>query len=154
MLSLKVSQRFITCCTTRLELPKILRRVALQALAILVPCNRASYSASLFDAYGKLIRNIYFSLSPCGHISITPTPAHSTLLDPSKYIVHTLDKSGGPVFCNSRHSAVKSGKICDFMPFLFSYVISRGRFRFPTRRCALLLLDYSICLTRVPRSTL
>jgi hypothetical protein len=33
-----------------------------------------------------------------------------TLLDPSRYIVQMLDKSGGLVFCNSSHSVVKSGK--------------------------------------------
>jgi hypothetical protein len=51
---------------------------------------------------------MYFSLSPCGDISTTPAPAPSTLLDPSKYIVQTLERSGGPVFYNSSHSAVKS----------------------------------------------
>jgi hypothetical protein len=30
------------------------------------------------------------------------------------------------VFCNSSHSAVKSGRTCDFIAFRFSYVISRG----------------------------
>jgi hypothetical protein len=82
----------------------------------------------LFDACGRLIRNTYFNLSPCGDINTTPAPAPSTLLDPSKYIVHTLDKSGGHVFRNSSHSAMKSGRICDLMAFLFSYVMSRGRF--------------------------
>jgi hypothetical protein len=114
-----------------------------------MPCNRASYSASLFDACGKLIRNTYFSLYPCGDISTTPALAPSNLLDPSNYIVQTPDKSGGPVFCSSSHSAVKSVRICDLMAFLFSYVISRGKFRFPIRRHVLLLLDCSIYLTRV-----
>jgi hypothetical protein len=53
---------------------------------------------------------LYFNLSPCDDISNTLAPAPSTLLDPLKYIVQTLDKSGGPVFYNSSHSAVKSGK--------------------------------------------
>jgi hypothetical protein len=48
-------------------------------------------------------------LLPCGDIKTTPAPAPWTLFDPSKYIVHTLDKLGGPVFCSSSHYAVKSG---------------------------------------------
>jgi hypothetical protein len=43
-----------------------------------------------------------------------------------KYIIQTLDKSGGPLLYNSNHSAVKSGKICDLIAFLFSYVMSMG----------------------------
>jgi hypothetical protein len=65
-------------------------------------------------------------LSPCGDIMTTPAPAPWTLFDPSKYIVHTLDRSGGPVLCNSSHSAVKSDRTCDFIAFHFSYVMSRG----------------------------
>jgi hypothetical protein len=30
------------------------------------------------------------------------------------------------VFCNSSHSALKSGQICDLIAFRFSYVMSRG----------------------------
>jgi hypothetical protein len=30
------------------------------------------------------------------------------------------------VLCNSSHSAVKSGKTCDLIAFLFSYVMSMG----------------------------
>jgi hypothetical protein len=30
------------------------------------------------------------------------------------------------VFCNSSHSAVKSGNTCDLIAFYFSYVMSRG----------------------------
>jgi hypothetical protein len=100
-------------------------------LAILIPCSKASYSTSLLDACEKLIYNMYFSLSPCGDISTTPAPASSTLFDPSNYIVQTIDKSGCPVFCNSRHSAVKSGKTWDLMAFLFSYVMSKGESLIP-----------------------
>jgi hypothetical protein len=65
-------------------------------------------------------------LSPCGEIRSTPAPAPWILFEPSKYIVQTLDKSGGPALCNSSHSAVKSGKIYDLIAFRFSYVMSRG----------------------------
>jgi hypothetical protein len=91
----------------------------------------ASYSASLFDVCGKLIRSTYFNLSPHGDISTTPAPAPSTLLDLSKYIVYTLDKLGGPVLCNSSHSVLKSGRICDLMAFLLSYVMSKGEILIP-----------------------
>jgi hypothetical protein len=80
------------------------------------------YSGSLLDACGKLIYSAYFNLSLCRDISTNPAPMPSTLLDPSNYIVHTINKSGGPVFCSSSHSAVKSGKISDLTAFLFSYV--------------------------------
>jgi hypothetical protein len=46
---------------------------------------------------------------------------------------------------------VKSDSICDLMAFLFSYMISRGKFLFPTGRHAPLLLGCSICLTEVFR---
>jgi hypothetical protein len=72
-------------------------------------------------------------LSPCGDINTTLAPAPSTLLDPSKYIVQMLHRSGGPVFCNSSHYAVKSGKICDLIAFLFSYVMSRGEISIPQK---------------------
>jgi hypothetical protein len=65
-------------------------------------------------------------LSPWGDIKTTPAPAPWTLLEPSKYIVQTLDKFGGPVLYSSSHSAVKSGKTCDLIAFLFSYVMSMG----------------------------
>jgi hypothetical protein len=65
-------------------------------------------------------------LSPCGDIRTTPTPVPWILFESSKYIVHTLDRFGGPVFCNSSHSAVKSGKTCDLIAFRFLYVMSRG----------------------------
>jgi hypothetical protein len=70
-------------------------------------------------------------LSPCGDTNTTPAHAPFTLLDPLKYIVHTLDKSGGPMFCNSSHSVVKSGKIYDLIAFLFLYVMSRGEIYIP-----------------------
>jgi hypothetical protein len=89
-------------------------------------------------------------LSPWGDISTTLAPAPSTLFEPSKYIVHTLDRSSGPMFCNSSHSAVKSGRIWDLIAFLFSYVMSRGEVQFPTRIHALLPRDYSEYWTKVP----
>jgi hypothetical protein len=87
---------------------------------------QASYSASLLEACGKLILSTYFNLSPCGDIRTTPAHVPWTLFDPSKYIVHTLDRSGGLVFCSSSHSAVKSGNTWDLIAFRFSYVMSRG----------------------------
>jgi hypothetical protein len=74
---------------------------------------------------------MYFSLSHCGDISTTPALAPPTLLDPSKYIVQTLDRSGGLVLCNSSHYAVKSDKTWDLMAFLFSYVMSKGEISIP-----------------------
>jgi hypothetical protein len=65
-------------------------------------------------------------LLPCGDIRTTPAPAPWILFEPSKYIVHTLDKSSGPALCNSNYSAVKSGRICDLIAFHFSYAMSRG----------------------------
>jgi hypothetical protein len=65
-------------------------------------------------------------LSPSGDIRTTPAPAPWTLFDPSKYIVHTLDRSGGHVFCSSSHSAIKSGNTWDLIAFHFSYMMSRG----------------------------
>jgi hypothetical protein len=65
-------------------------------------------------------------LSPYGEISTTPAPAPWILFELSKYIIQALDKSGGPVLCNSNHSAVKSGKICDLIAFHFLYVMSKG----------------------------
>jgi hypothetical protein len=88
--------------------------------------EQPSYSASLLQACGKLILSTYFSLSPCGDIRTTPAAAPWILFEPSKYIVHTLDKSGEPALCNSNHSAVKSGKIYDLIAFRFSCVMSRG----------------------------
>jgi hypothetical protein len=48
------------------------------------------------------------------------------------------------VFCNSSHSAVKSGNTCDLITFRFSYMIYRGTTQFPIRRHVLLLKGYSI----------
>ncbi|KAK1663645.1 hypothetical protein QYE76_051804 [Lolium multiflorum] len=76
-------------------------------------------SLDMADAFGNVIRRTYFNLSPSGETNITPAPAPSNLLDPSKFMVQVLDKSGGPVFCSSIHSAMKSGKTCDFIAFLF-----------------------------------
>ncbi|KAK1605960.1 hypothetical protein QYE76_029633 [Lolium multiflorum] len=67
-------------------------------------------SLDMADAFGNVIRRTYFNLSPSGETNITPAPAPSNLLDPSKFMVQVLDKSGGPVFCSSIHSAMKSGK--------------------------------------------
>ncbi|KAK1682381.1 hypothetical protein QYE76_043229 [Lolium multiflorum] len=65
-------------------------------------------SLDMADAFGNVIRRTYFNLSPSGETNITPAPAPSNLLDPSKFMVQVLDKSGGPVFCSSIHSAMKS----------------------------------------------
>ncbi|KAK1694535.1 hypothetical protein QYE76_011232 [Lolium multiflorum] len=65
-------------------------------------------SLDMADAFGNVIRRTYFNLSPSGDTNITPAPAPSNLLDPSKFMVQVLDKSGGPVFCSSIHSAMKS----------------------------------------------
>jgi hypothetical protein len=59
-------------------------------------------------------------------VTTTPAPAPCTLFDSSKYIVHTLDKFGGPVFYSSSQSTVKSGRTCDLIAFCFSYVMSKG----------------------------
>jgi hypothetical protein len=48
-----------------------------------------------------------------------------------------LDKSGGPVFYNSSHSAVKSGSTWDLMAFLFSYVMSIGESLIPYKETRL-----------------
>ncbi|KAK1603301.1 hypothetical protein QYE76_007661 [Lolium multiflorum] len=90
-------------------------------------------SLDMADAFGNVIRRTYFNLSPSGETNITPAPAPSNLLDPSKFMVQVLDKSGGPVFCSSIHSAMKSGKTCDFIAFL-SYLMSRGESSIPQRR--------------------
>jgi hypothetical protein len=84
-------------------------------------------------------------LSPWGDIKTTPAPAPWTLLEPSKYIVQVLDKSGDPMLCSSSHSAVKSGKTCDLIAFLFCTWCLWEITRFPTKRHILLLKDCSIC---------
>src|SRR3954469_12825560 len=57
--------------------------------------SSASYSASLLEALLKLICRTYLSFVPLGETSTTPAPAPCCLLDPSKNIVHELDRSGG-----------------------------------------------------------
>src|SRR3954468_10393369 len=52
---------------------------------------------------------MYFSFVPLGEISTTPAPAPCCLLDPSKNIVHELDRSGGAGVWTSVHSTRKSG---------------------------------------------
>jgi hypothetical protein len=92
-------------------------------------------------------------------IRTTPAPAPWTLFDPSKYIVHTLDRSGGPVFCNSSHSAVKSGNTCGLIAFRFLYVMSRGDNSIPHKETRLVaqglfnILDSGASLTTMIRCT-
>src|ERR1041384_7016401 len=74
--------------------------------------SSASYSASLFEALLKLIWSMYLSLAPLGEISTTPAPAPCCLFDPSKNIVHELDRSGRPGVCTSVHPTRKSGSTC------------------------------------------
>src|SRR3954467_14644599 len=95
MLSATASQSLIACWMTRLESPKIERRVAPQGFAMHMPWSSASYSASLFEALLKLIWSSYLSLAPLGEISTTPAPAPCFLFDPSKNIVHGLHRFGG-----------------------------------------------------------
>src|SRR4051812_29157079 len=64
-----------------------------------MPWSSASYSASLFEALLKLIWSTYLSLATLGEISTTPSPAPCCLFDPSKNIVHELDRSGGGGRC-------------------------------------------------------
>src|ERR1041385_4869757 len=52
---------------------------------------------------------MYFSFVPLGETRMTPALAPCCLLDPSKYIVHELDRSGGPRVWTSAHSTRKSG---------------------------------------------
>src|ERR1043165_4827465 len=73
-----------------------MRRVAPHVLAMRMPWRSASYSASLLEAWLKLIWRTYFSFVPLGEINTTPDPAPCCLLDPSKNIVHEFDRSGGP----------------------------------------------------------
>jgi hypothetical protein len=54
--------------------------------------------------FEKLIRNTYFSLSPCGDISTTPAPTPSTLFDPLKYIVYTFDVVGMTIWVGQGQS--------------------------------------------------
>src|SRR3954469_11956515 len=109
MFSATAALSLIACWTTRLESPYIERRVAPQAFAMRMPWSSASHSASLFEALLKLIWSTYLSLAPLGEISTTPAPAPCCLFDPSKNIVHELDRSGGAGVCTSVHSTRKSG---------------------------------------------
>src|SRR3954466_15692310 len=95
MLSATASQSLIACWTTRLESSWIERQVAPQTFAMRMPWSSALYSASLFEALLKLIWSTYLSLAPLGEISKTPAPDPCCLFDPSKNIVHELDKSWG-----------------------------------------------------------
>src|SRR3954468_17577708 len=109
MLSATAAQSLIACWTTRLESPYIARRVAPHVLAMRMPWSSASYSASLLEAWLKLIWRTYLSFVPLGETSTTPAPAPCCLLDPSKNIVHEFDRSGGPGVWTSVHSTRKSG---------------------------------------------
>src|SRR3954463_7695342 len=77
-----------------------------------MPWSSDSYSASLLEALLKLIWRTYLSLVPLGEISTTPALAPCYLLDPSKNIVHELDRSGGTGVWTSVHSTKKSGSTC------------------------------------------
>jgi hypothetical protein len=118
------------CCTTRFESPNIFKRVAPQALAILMPFNRASYSASLFEACKKLIRSTYFSLS----FAVILVLLQLQLLQFSWIRRNTLSKrsTNQVVLCSViLTSAVKSSKTCDLMAFLFLYVMSKREILIP-----------------------
>src|SRR3954467_11994208 len=91
-----------------------------------IPWINASYSASLFDGRGKFILSTYFILSPCGDISMTPTPAPEFLLEPSKYMVHVPEVSGADGIWASIQSTRKSGRTWDFMAVRLTYVIPLG----------------------------
>src|SRR4051812_12292031 len=52
---------------------------------------------------------MYLSFVPLGQTRTTPAPDPCCLLDPSKYIVHELDRSWGPGVWTSAHSTRKSG---------------------------------------------
>src|SRR3954469_23113765 len=112
MLSAIASQSLIACCTTRLESPQITRRVAPHVLDMRMPWSSASYSASLLEAWLKLIWRTCLSFVPLGETSTTPAPAPCCLLDPSKNIVHELDRSGGPSVWTSVHSTRRSRSTC------------------------------------------
>src|ERR1044071_8254885 len=75
-----------------------------------MPWSSASYSASLLEAWLKLIWRTYLSFVPLGETRTTPAPAPCYLLDPSKNIVHEFDRSGGPGVWTSVHSTRKSGR--------------------------------------------
>src|SRR4051812_49106055 len=52
---------------------------------------------------------MYLSFVPLGETRTTLAPAPCCLLEPSKYIVHELDRSGGPGVWTSSQSTRKSG---------------------------------------------
>src|SRR3954463_7242724 len=79
-----------------------MRRVAPHVLAMRMPWRSASYSASLLEAWLKLICRTYFSFVPLGEMSTTPAPAPCCLLEPSKNIDHEFDKSRGAWRLNLR----------------------------------------------------
>src|SRR3954464_8178026 len=126
MLSATASQYLIACWTTRLESSYIERRVAPQVFAMRMQWSSASYSASLLEALLKLIWRTYLSLAPLGEINTMPAPAPCCLLDPSKNIVHELDKFGGPGVWTSVHSTRKSGSTWALIAVGFLNCRSRG----------------------------
>src|ERR1041384_4964668 len=87
----------------------MMRRVAPHVLAMRAPWRSTSYSASLLEAWLKLIWRTYFSFVPLGEINMTPAPSPCCLLDSSKNMVHEVDRSGGPGVWTSVHSTKKSG---------------------------------------------
>src|ERR1041385_5866013 len=74
-----------------------------------MPWSSASYSASLLEALLKLIWRMYLSFVPLGETRTMLASAPCCLLDPSKYIVHELDRSGGAGVWTSAHSTRKYG---------------------------------------------
>src|ERR1044072_8727788 len=74
-----------------------------------IPWSNASYSASLLEAWLKLIWRAYLSFVPLGETITTPALAPCCLLDPSKNIVHEFDRSGGAGVWTFVHSTRKSG---------------------------------------------
>src|ERR1041384_2098430 len=114
MLSARASQFPIACWTTRLESPYMMRRVAPHVLSMRMPWRSASYSASLLEAWLKLIWRTYFSFVPLGEMNTTPAPAPCCLLDPSKNIDHELDWSGGAWCLNLRPLDQKIWKYLGF----------------------------------------
>src|SRR3954468_9185142 len=77
--------------------------------------SSASYSAPLLEALLKLIWRTYLSFVPLGETSTTPAPDPCYLLDPSKNIIHELDRSGGAGVWTSVHSTRKSGSTWAFI---------------------------------------
>src|SRR3954464_3834820 len=77
-----------------------------------MPWSSASYSASLLEAWLKLIWRTYLSFVPLGDTSTTPALAPCCLLDPSQNIVAEVDKYRGSCVWTSVHSTRKSGTTC------------------------------------------